>query len=120
MALTVGRFDPCSLTASSHRKGLTLSYTYLRKTGGVMQASDEALDHAITALSKASGFLLVTYQITNERSIAYSMCSSNLIDQALLTKIAQTYLDTEIHDLLIKPEGGTGDEDGQDDQEYGL
>jgi hypothetical protein len=84
----------------------------------MVPASDEALDHAITALSKASGFLLVTYQLSGERSIGYSMCSSNLIDQALLTKIAQTYLDAEMSDL-IKPEGDHGHDDGLDDSEYG-
>lgn len=64
--------------------------------------SDEALDHAITHLSKATGFLLVTYHI-NDEHIGYSMCSSSLIDQALLTKIAESYLNQEVHDIT-KPE----------------
>lgn len=79
--------------------------------------SDEALDHAITALSKATGFLLVTYQISDKR-MGYSLCSSNLIDQALLTQIATSYLNQEIHDIT-KPEGDDSPEDGEDDLGYG-
>jgi hypothetical protein len=80
-------------------------------------ASDEALDHAITALSKATGFLLVTYQISEKR-MGYSLCSSNLIDQALLTKIAEAYLNQEMHDIT-KPEADDSPEEGEDDLGYG-
>lgn len=72
---------------------------------------DEAFDHAVSALGKAEGFLLVTYRM-EAGTLIYSIGASSMADQALLTKVADTYLSGEMLALL----SGSGHSDREYDE----
>ena len=76
---------------------------------------DEAFDHAVSALGKADGFLLVSYRADGDGMI-FSVAASGMADQAFLTKVAETYLSAEMMSML----GGAGSADyerGDEEQE---
>jgi hypothetical protein len=73
---------------------------------------DEAFDHAVSALGKADGFMLVSYRMEGSGAV-FSVAASSMADQAFLTKVAETYLSAEMMAML----GGAGSADYERDDE---